>query len=167
MAQTGIRERHARSCPSRTGASCRCKPTYEANVWSRRENKRLTKTFDTHSGAIELRSSYVENEADLSISVLDPTTLTVVNKIALGYRPGSVAPASNGEVWVSNPTASTVEVRDANGALTNTIPAALGACSIVFSPDGTHAYVTNEYDDSVSVINRTTKAFEARGCRAS
>ncbi|MGH3018941.1 MAG: hypothetical protein ACRDNR_02115, partial [Gaiellaceae bacterium] len=43
----GIRVRHAKVCPSRSGAACRCRPTYQASVWSAREGKRLFKTFAT------------------------------------------------------------------------------------------------------------------------
>ncbi|MDQ3857904.1 MAG: site-specific integrase [Actinomycetota bacterium] len=42
---SGIRIRHSKLCPSRTGAACRCRPTYQASVGSSREGKRLFKTF--------------------------------------------------------------------------------------------------------------------------
>src|SRR4051794_33709236 len=38
----GIEIRHARGCPKEP---CRCKPTYQASVWSAREGKRIRKTF--------------------------------------------------------------------------------------------------------------------------
>ena len=43
----GIRVRHGKLCPSRSGGACRCRPTYQASVWSAREGKRLFKTFAT------------------------------------------------------------------------------------------------------------------------
>src|SRR5262249_57304171 len=43
----GIRLRHGKLCPSRDGGACRCKPTYQADVWSSREGKRIFKTFAT------------------------------------------------------------------------------------------------------------------------
>ena len=45
----GIRCRHSRSCPVHRdhAARCRCEPTYEASVWSRRDNKKLRQTFAT------------------------------------------------------------------------------------------------------------------------
>jgi integrase len=43
----GIRVRHSKVCPSRSGGVCRCRPTYQASVWSAREGKRLFKTFAT------------------------------------------------------------------------------------------------------------------------
>lgn len=41
----GIRERHARGCPSHDGGRCRCKPSYEAWVYLRREDRKVRKTF--------------------------------------------------------------------------------------------------------------------------
>jgi integrase len=45
LVSPGIRVRHSKLCPSRSGGACRCRPTYQANVWSAREGKRLFKTF--------------------------------------------------------------------------------------------------------------------------
>ena len=42
---SGIRVRHSKLCSSRSGSACRCRPTYQASVWSAREGKRLFKTF--------------------------------------------------------------------------------------------------------------------------
>src|SRR5215218_6138907 len=47
----GIQVRHSKLCPTRTGGACRCKPTYQANVWSAREGKRIFKTFPTLAAA--------------------------------------------------------------------------------------------------------------------
>jgi integrase len=45
LVTAGIRVRHSKVCPSRSGTACRCRPTYQASVWSARESKRLFKTF--------------------------------------------------------------------------------------------------------------------------
>jgi integrase len=47
----GIEVRHSRSCASKTGGSCTCEPGYQASVWSRREKKRIRKTFRTVAAA--------------------------------------------------------------------------------------------------------------------
>jgi integrase len=47
LVSPGIRSRHGRLCPSRSGGACRCRPTYQANVGSAREGKRIFKTFAT------------------------------------------------------------------------------------------------------------------------
>ncbi len=41
----GIRTRHSRSCRSREGGRCNCKPSYEAWVYSKRDDKKIRKTF--------------------------------------------------------------------------------------------------------------------------
>jgi integrase len=41
----GIRVRHSRSCRSRDGARCSCTPSAEAWVYSRRDDKKIRKTF--------------------------------------------------------------------------------------------------------------------------
>jgi integrase len=52
----GIRVRHSKLCPQRTGGRCRCEPTYQADVWSAREGKRVFKTFPTRAAAKEWRT---------------------------------------------------------------------------------------------------------------
>jgi integrase len=37
--------RHSRRCESRAGAACSCTPSYQAQVWSRRDGKTIRKTF--------------------------------------------------------------------------------------------------------------------------
>jgi integrase len=60
----GISVRHRRSCPSREGGPCRCSPSYQAQVWSPRDRKRLSRSFPTlaaakawrHDASVALRS---------------------------------------------------------------------------------------------------------------
>src|SRR2546422_4008377 len=47
----GIQVRHSKLCPTRSGGACKCKPSYQANVWSAREGKRIFKTFPTLAAA--------------------------------------------------------------------------------------------------------------------
>lgn len=47
----GIEVRHARSCPARAAKTCACTPSYQAQVWSRRDQKPLRKTFATIADA--------------------------------------------------------------------------------------------------------------------
>ncbi|MGH3118310.1 MAG: tyrosine-type recombinase/integrase [Gaiellales bacterium] len=47
----GITLRHQRTCPNRDGGRCRCTPTYQAQAWSPRDRKRLTRTFPTLAAA--------------------------------------------------------------------------------------------------------------------
>jgi integrase len=48
---TGIEVRHARGCASRSGGKCGCEKTYQASVWSAREQKRIRKTFPSLAAA--------------------------------------------------------------------------------------------------------------------
>jgi integrase len=47
----GISLRHSRSCASRSGGRCCCAPSYQAQAWSPRDHKRLTRTFPTLAAA--------------------------------------------------------------------------------------------------------------------
>src|SRR3982751_656042 len=50
-ATPGIRVRHARNCPARTGSACKCTPSFEAWVYSKRDEKKIRKTFPTLAAA--------------------------------------------------------------------------------------------------------------------
>jgi integrase len=52
----GIQLRHGRQCRTRTGAPCSCKPSYQAQVWSARDEKPIRKTFATLADARAWRS---------------------------------------------------------------------------------------------------------------
>ena len=55
---TGIEARHRRSCPAQKtngGGSCSCTPTYQANVWDAKAQRRIRKTFPTRSAAKQWR----------------------------------------------------------------------------------------------------------------
>ena len=47
----GIRVRHRTSCPATAGGDCRCRPTYEAWVWSPRDRKKIRETHATLAAA--------------------------------------------------------------------------------------------------------------------
>ena len=55
----GISVRHAKTCASRDGSRCNCKPTYQAQVYVVGEGKRLTKTFPTLAAAKSWRQDAV------------------------------------------------------------------------------------------------------------
>lgn len=63
MASTASRSRHAgiqvwhrSSCASRAGRNCNCRPTYRAEVWSARDEKKIRKTFTSLAEAKAWRS---------------------------------------------------------------------------------------------------------------
>ena len=47
----GINLRHSRECASRRGGRCNCTPTYQAQAWSPRDRKRLSRSFPTLAAA--------------------------------------------------------------------------------------------------------------------
>ena len=59
---TGIEARHARSCKSRDGEACTCKPTYQAQVYDRGARRTIKRTFATRTAAKQWRE-------DASVSV--------------------------------------------------------------------------------------------------
>jgi integrase len=56
---TGIRVRHARACPAGDGTACNCKPTYEAWVWSMREQKKIRQKFTSLAEAKTWRADAI------------------------------------------------------------------------------------------------------------
>src|SRR4051812_11466363 len=52
----GIRTRHSRACRSHSGAGCNCRPSYEAWVFSKRDSKKVRKTFPTLAAAKSWRN---------------------------------------------------------------------------------------------------------------
>jgi integrase len=48
---TGIRTRHARSCSSRDGGRCNCRPSYQAQAYDGRTGRQVWRTFRTLSAA--------------------------------------------------------------------------------------------------------------------
>src|SRR5690242_16974463 len=53
MARTtpGIRVRHSRACRTHSGGGCNCDPAYEAWVFSKRDGKKIRKSFTGHGAA--------------------------------------------------------------------------------------------------------------------
>lgn len=100
---------------------------------------------------------YVDNEMEQSVSIINVDKLEVTETVNLGFTPGYVAynQALN-EMWVSNAGQSFVYyfVRDKNvwkkqgGILTG-----LDAHAIAFSKDWKTAYVTNQKNLTVSIVD--------------
>ena len=71
----GIVLRHARSCTSRATGHCSCAPSYQAQVWSSREQKTIRKTFLTltearnwrHESQVALRAGTLRSQSQLTL----------------------------------------------------------------------------------------------------
>src|SRR6266508_1722176 len=71
----GILKRHSRKCASRQGARCNCDPTFEAWVWSKRDQKKIRQSFPTEAAAKGWRSD--ATRAVRLKKLRAPTTLTL------------------------------------------------------------------------------------------
>jgi hypothetical protein len=90
-APQGIRARHSRSCRSRRGGMCSCRPSYEAFVYLKREGRKVRKTFPTLAAAKAWRAdaTHAANRGRLRA----PTALTVrqaADEFMAGARDGSI-----------------------------------------------------------------------------
>lgn len=116
---------------------------------------------DTPVGAWPGRDGlmYVDNEASKSISVIDPVALAVTWTYELGFTPGMATIAPTGELWVTDSDAGRVVTFDpaSNEPLPlREILVGAGAHAMAFSTDDKRAYVSNQNDDTLSIIDVVT-----------
>jgi integrase len=71
----GIVERHARGCRSRGGGRCDCSSTFEAWVWSPRDQRKIRRTFPTPAAARSWRRDALSGVANGKIRATAPTTV--------------------------------------------------------------------------------------------
>jgi integrase len=87
----GIDTRHSRSCASRAGTSCTCTPSYQAHVWSKRDGKRIRKTFPTLAAARTWRTDAKKALQDGKMRAPTPMTLREAGELVVaGMKDGSV-----------------------------------------------------------------------------
>ena len=82
----GIDIRHRRSCPAAfdRDARCRCRPSYQAHVWSAREHKRIRKTFRSFDEAKAWRAETLVGLRRGTMRAPSATTLRDVWETWLG-----------------------------------------------------------------------------------
>ncbi|MEA2199443.1 MAG: hypothetical protein QOI89_39 [Solirubrobacteraceae bacterium] len=93
----GIRPRHSRSCRSRDGGGCNCRPAWESSVYLKREGRKLRKTFATQAEAKSWRADKVAaaNRGQLRA----PSAITVrqaADEFLAGARDGSIPTSARG-----------------------------------------------------------------------
>ena len=71
----GIRVRHGRSCPASNGGRCDCTPSFEAWVFSKRDGKKIRKTFERESEAKLWRADALVRLSKGAMRAPKPTTL--------------------------------------------------------------------------------------------
>jgi len=101
---TGITKRHSSSCPVRGGGRCRCDAGYEAWVFSKRDGKKIRRTFPTIAAAKSWRSNALSALEKGSLRPTKPTTLdeawrawfagalagTITNRSGDPYKPSAL-----------------------------------------------------------------------------
>jgi YVTN family beta-propeller protein len=99
---------------------------------------------------------YVTNLLDDTVSVINPTTNTIIDIIDVGNGPSAIA--YNGtNLYATNAISNTVSViNPATNTVIDTVTGLSKPFGIAY--DGTNMYVTNNGDDNVSVINPATNS---------
>lgn len=91
MADLGILVRHGRSCRANDGGRCNCKPSYQAWVYSKRDQKKIKKSFPTRAAAKAWRTDALNalNRGRLRAPVA--TTLReAADEFMAGARDGTI-----------------------------------------------------------------------------
>lgn len=100
----GIRKRHSRGCRSRDGGRCNCNAGFEAWVFSKRDGKKIRKTFSREAEAKSWRVVALNALARGGLRVAKPTTVqeaweawyeganagTVTNRSGDPYKPSAL-----------------------------------------------------------------------------
>jgi integrase len=88
---TGIRKLHSKECPGRDGGRCRCGAGWEASVFSKRDNKKIRKTFGNKAEAKTWRR---DADSQLERGSLRAPTRTTLRETAEAWLSG----AESGEI---------------------------------------------------------------------
>ncbi len=108
---------------------------------------------------------YVTNNADNTVSVVDPLSGKLVTTIQGFNGPLGVTGTPDGSksyVTNSGPTPGTVSVIDTStNQITKTVTVGSAPTGVDLSPDGQHLYVTNQNDGTLSIIATSTDTVSA------
>jgi integrase len=124
MATTGIRVRHSRSCLDPTAERCGCDRRYQAWVWSRRDQKKINRTFPTLAEARAWRAD--AQTAVRKRTMRSPTKITLreaTDAWIAGAKDGSIRDRAGG---IYKPAT----VRAYEAALEKGVLPELGACKL-------------------------------------
>ena len=106
---------------------------------------------------------YITNEGSHTVSVIDPSTNSVLATVSVGRDPVETVLAPDGTTaYVLNAGAGTVSVLNmATNSVTATLRVGLLPGHAAVTPDGRSVYVTNTGSNSVSVISTATQSVVA------
>ena len=100
---------------------------------------------------------YADNELGQTLSVVDPAgpgEPRVLRSVELGFTPGMAAATPQGELWVSDSTNGQVVVYPPGGSVPlAAVPTGAGAHGLAFSPSHRLLFVTNQWEDTLSVVD--------------
>ena len=71
----GIRKLHSKGCPGRDGGRCTCRAGWEAEVWSKRDQKKIRKTFANRTEAKSWRVDALSALSKGGLRAPKPTTV--------------------------------------------------------------------------------------------
>jgi YVTN family beta-propeller protein len=102
---------------------------------------------------------YADNEKTHSIGIINTMTNMMTDSMHLGFFPGTVCINSiMNQLWISDPVGAKIHFWTQTGTIfmyRGSVPVGSGAGAMIFSKDGGTCYVTNQNDNSVSVVNVT------------
>jgi len=100
---------------------------------------------------------YTDNEKYQNISIINMMTDMMSDSIRIGFTPGMVSKNSMmDQLWISDPNGAKIHVWTQNGNAFNyggSVSVGRGAGEITFSQDGKTCYVTNQNENTVSVVD--------------
>ncbi len=100
---------------------------------------------------------YVDNERTKDLTAIDSTTLEVLRTYSLGFTPAMASIAANGELWVTDvDNGRVVFFSSTSTEMRGELLTARGAHGIAFSDDGATGYISNQDDDSVTIVDVAT-----------
>jgi MYXO-CTERM domain-containing protein len=118
--------------------------------------------YSYSSNALHPTAYVTHSLAAGSVSVIDLATNTVTGKIPVGARPGRIAFAESGHLYVTNFGSFDISVIDTStNTVTGTIVLSLKPSDIAITPDLRSAYVTNFGGPIVSIIPSRTNTVVA------
>ena len=100
---------------------------------------------------------YTDNEKTNTIGIINTMTNMMSDSIHLGFFPGMVSRDSiMNQMWVSDPDGAKIHFWTQSGInymYGGSVPVGSGAGAMIFSKNGETCYVTNQSDNSVSVVD--------------
>jgi len=98
--------------------------------------------------------AYVDNEMGETLTAIDTNTLEVIRTYELGFMPGMAALGPDDRVWVTDADGGKVVFFAAGSDMRlGEAATGAGAHAIAFNGDGTRAYVSNQMENTVSVLD--------------